>query len=61
MITSEIECGADALRRFEQGGKQLRDWAQLPKATKAKWIDKVKTVLAAVERERNRLSMGDGQ
>ena len=47
----EIDCGADALRRYEQGGKMLRNWTVLPTATKKKWREKASIVLAAVERE----------
>ena len=47
----EIDCGADALRRYEQGGKMLREWSDLPAATKKKWREKVSVVLSAVERE----------
>lgn len=47
----EIDCGADALRRYEQGGKMLRLWADLPNGTKKKWREKASVVLSAVERE----------
>lgn len=50
----EIDCGADALRRYEQGGKMLRDWRDLPSGTKKKWREKVGVVLSAVEREAQR-------
>ncbi len=51
----ELDCGADALRRYEQGGKNLNLWEQLPNSTKKKWRDKVNVVLNAIEREKNRL------
>lgn len=50
----ELDCGADALRRFEQGGKNLNLWDQLPNATRKKWREKVKVVLDAMSRERGR-------
>lgn len=55
----ELECAADALRRFEQGGKQpagmeLRLWADLPNATKKKWLHKVDVVVGAIRTERAR-------
>jgi hypothetical protein len=50
----EIEAGADALRRYEQGGKQLRLWADLPNSTKNKWKQKALAVLVAAQRERTR-------
>ncbi len=50
----EIDCGADALRRYEQGGKMLRDWIDLPTTTKKKWREKAGVVLSAVEREADR-------
>ena len=52
--SDEIDCGADALRRFEQGDKSLRLWGDLPNGTKAKWREKVRVVLDAMNRERNR-------
>lgn len=51
----EIDSGADALRRYEQGGKMLRMWDDLPTATKKKWREKVGVVLSAVEREAQRV------
>ncbi len=50
----ELNCGADALRRFEQGGKNLRLWADLPNATRIKWRKKALVVLDAMARERIR-------
>ena len=47
----ELDCGADALRRYEQGGKMLRDWVDLPTATKKKWRQKASIVLDAANRE----------
>lgn len=52
----ELDCGADALRRYEQGGKRLRLWDELPNSTKKKWRNKAAIVLAAVEREALRLT-----
>lgn len=43
----QIDTGADALRRVEQGGRLLRKWDDLPNATKEKWRAKAKTVPAA--------------
>lgn len=50
-VSSKVECGADALRRFEQGGRLIREWKDLPAATKKKWVEKASVVLEAVERE----------
>jgi hypothetical protein len=44
---ADLDAGADALRRHEQGGKMLRHWDQLPKATKDKWRCKAQAVLDA--------------
>lgn len=43
----QIEAGADALRKSEQGGRLLRKWDDLPNGTKAKWRNKAKLVLDA--------------
>lgn len=48
----ERDCGADALRRYEQTPTIL--WADLPKATRNKWLAKVDAVLGAIKRERDR-------
>ncbi len=50
----QIDCGADALRRLEQGGKMLRNWNDLPRAVRNKWRAKAVAVLDAVNREANR-------
>jgi hypothetical protein len=50
----ELDCGADALRRYEQGGKMLRLWEDLPNSTKKKWREKADIVVSAVEREATR-------
>ena len=52
----EIDCGADALRRYEQGGRMLRNWSDLPNGTRKKWREKVGVVLAAIEREALRVN-----
>lgn len=44
---NQIDTGADALRRVEQGGRLLRKWDDLPNGTKEKWRTKAKAVLAA--------------
>lgn len=56
----ELDCAADALRRFEQGGKNLNLWGQLPNSTRKKWLEKVAVVLGAMARERNRVR-GDAE
>jgi len=56
MITdAEIDAGADALRKIEQSGKNLRDWVVLPRATKNKWREKSLEVLLAAAKERTRV------
>lgn len=52
----QIDCGADALRRYEQGGKMLRDWDDLPTSTKKKWREKAQLVMDAITRETDRQS-----
>ena len=52
----QIDCGADALRRYEQGGKMLRDWGDLPTSTKKKWREKAQVVMGAIIRETERQS-----
>ena len=47
--TEQVDRAADALRRFEQGGKRLNDWASLPKSTKEKWRKKVMVMIKAME------------
>ncbi|MDE2096813.1 MAG: hypothetical protein KGL39_06160 [Patescibacteria group bacterium] len=49
----QIDCGADALRRHEQGGKMLRDWEDLPSGVKRKWREKAEVVISAAERQAN--------
>lgn len=44
---NQIDTGADALRRIEQGGRLLRKWDDLPKSTKDKWRAKAEAVLSA--------------
>ena len=44
---AQINAGAEALRRVEQGGRILREWHQLPVSTQKKWREKAKAVLAA--------------
>lgn len=51
MNQDEIDAGADALRRFEQGGKRLRLWDQLPNGVKNRWREKANIVLDAIRRE----------
>jgi hypothetical protein len=50
MTGEEIDAGADALRRLDQGGGILRPWDKLPNTAKRKWRNKAEAVLAAVER-----------
>jgi hypothetical protein len=52
----EVDCGADALRRYEQQrDRVLRLWCDLPSGTKKKWREKASVVLSAVERESMRI------
>lgn len=44
---SEIDRGAQALRRLEQGGRVIRQWSDLPLNVKRKWRDKARVVLKA--------------
>lgn len=43
----QIDAGGEALRQFEQAGKNLNFWATLPNSTKRKWRDKALIVLNA--------------
>jgi hypothetical protein len=49
MTQTTKEKAADALRRYEQSGKNLNDWKTLPNSTKKKWIERVDVVLSAME------------
>lgn len=50
----EVECAADALRRYEQSGRIVLDWERLPTRAKGKWRLKATVVLDAAVRERSR-------
>jgi hypothetical protein len=45
---TDIDRGADALRQFEQGGRTLRRWDDLPTSTKKKWRAKAEVVARAI-------------
>jgi hypothetical protein len=44
---SEIERGAEALRNYQQKGRLLRKWSDLPNGAKKKWLQKSEIVLRA--------------
>lgn len=44
----DIDCGAEALRQHEQGGRVLRSWGNLPNSDRKKWREKVELVLRAI-------------
>lgn len=47
---TEIERGADALRKRQMSGRITRAWETLPKADKKKWRDHAEAVLKAAHR-----------
>jgi len=47
---SEIENGADALRKRQMSGRITRAWDTLPKADKKKWREHAEAVLNAAYR-----------
>jgi hypothetical protein len=48
---AQIDAGAEALRQYEQGGRILRKWEDLPNSDKRKWRDKATVVLRAAATE----------
>lgn len=47
MSFSVLDDAADALRRFEQGGKHLLPWERLPNKRKELWQEKARVVFRA--------------
>jgi hypothetical protein len=47
MSEPNIDAGAEALRQRMQGGKQLKQWALLPKSTQNKWREYAQIVIDA--------------
>lgn len=43
----EIDRGGKALRERQMGGKITRDWDDLPKSDKRKWLEHAEAVLRA--------------
>ena len=53
-MTAILDAAAEALRRYEQGGKRLNSWDTIPAVRKEIWRTKAMLVLAAMFAEAKR-------
>ncbi len=51
----DLECGGDAIRRHEQGYRELKLWVDISESARKKWRAKASSVLWAVVYERERV------